>query len=164
MSNAQPVSPWKPQPTPIPQEWLNLIDALEQRTVGMQHEYVLGVRLDARGTGELLRSWGLPLPVVAAGFLQEYDRTFLMGQTMPGMNEIVEHINEANRYKNYIDDGNLPPLLTPPYKDLGALLIAVATYYLALKTIQQQSDKLPKMRRAKPLQIERTGNSLLNVV
>ena len=164
MSNAQPVSPWEPEPTPIPQEWLNLIDALEQRTIGMQHEYVRGVRLDAREVGELLRSWGLPLPVIVAGFLQEYDRAFLMAQAMRGMNEVVEHINEANRYKNYIDDGNLPPLLTPPYQDLGALLIAVATYYLALKTIQQQSHKLPRAGRATPAQIERTGNSLLNVV
>src|SRR5579859_4003450 len=163
MPDVKLAPPWEPEPTVITQEWQNLIDVLEQRTIGMQHEYVLGVRLDARGVGELLRSWGLPLSVVVAGFLQEYDRAFLLAQAMPGMNEIVEHINEANRYKNHIDDGNLPPLLTPPYKDLGALLIAVATYYLALRTIQQ-SDKLPKTGRAKPQQIERTGNSLLNVV
>ena len=156
--------PWEPEPTLIPQEWLNLIDVLEQRTIGMQHEYVLGVRLDARGIGELLRLWGLPLYVVLAGYLQEYDRAFLLAQATPGMNEIVEHINEANRYKNHIDDGDLPPLLTPPYQDLGALLIAVATYYQALRTIQQQSHKLPKTGRATPSQIERTGNSLLNVV
>lgn len=164
MPDVQLAPPWKPEPTLIAREWLNLIDVLEQRTIGMQHEYVLGVRLDARGVGELLRLWGLPLHVVVAGFLQEYDRAFLLAQAMPGMKEIVEHINEANRYKNHIDDGNLPPLLTPPYQDLGALLIAVATYYQALKTILQQRDKLPKTGRAKPQQIERTGNSLLNIV
>ncbi|HEY6541973.1 MAG TPA: hypothetical protein VIZ18_13605, partial [Ktedonobacteraceae bacterium] len=164
MSVVKLAPPWKPDPTPIPREWLDLVDALEQRTIGMQHEYVLGVRLDARGVGELLRSWGLPLHVVIAGLLQEYDRAFLLAQTMPGMDEIVEHINEANRYKNHIDDGNLPPLLNPPYQDPGALLIAVATYYLALRTIQQQSHKLPKTGRATPSQIERTGNSLLNIV
>ncbi len=119
-------TPWKPDPTPIPQEWMNLIDILEHRMIGMQHEYILGVKLDARAVGELLRSWGLPLYVVLAGFLQEYDRAFLLNQAMPGMNEVVEHINEANRNKNYIEDENLPPLLTPPYKDLGALLIAIA--------------------------------------
>ena len=156
-------TPWKPNPTPVPQEWMGLIDTLEYRMVGMQHEYILGVRLDARRVGELLRSWGLPLPVVLAGFLQEYDRTFLLNQSMPGMNEVVEHINEANRNKNYIEDENLPPLLTPPYDDLGALLIAIATYYQALKTLQQQFEKPPKAV-ATPKQIERAGNSLLNIV
>ena len=155
-------TPWKPDPTPIPQEWMDLIDNLERRTIGMQHEYVLGVRLDARSVGELLRSWGLPLEVVLAGFLQEYDRAFLLTHSIPGMNEVVDHINEANRNKNYIDDENLPPLLTPPYKDLGALLIAVATYYQALRTIQQ-SDKAASPG-VTPQRIERTGNSLLNVV
>ena len=164
MPDVQLAPPWEPEATHISQEWLNLIDVLEQRTIGMQHEYVLGVRLDARGVGELLRSWGLPLDVIIAGFLQEYDRAFLLAQTMPEIDEVVEHINEANRYKNYIEDGNLPPLLTPPYKDLGALLIAIATYYLALKTIQQQSHKMPKKGRATPSQIERAGNSMLNVV
>src|SRR5579859_2878138 len=76
--------PWKPTPTPVPQEWMGLIDTLEHRMIGMQHEYILGVRLDARSVGELLRSWGLPLPVVLAGFLQEYDRAFLLAQAMPG--------------------------------------------------------------------------------
>ncbi len=159
------LAPWKPNPTPIPQEWMNLIDTLEQRTIGMQHEYILGSRLDARGVGELLRSWGLPLYAVLAGLLQEYDRAFLMNHSMPGMDEVVEHIHEANRHKNYIEDENLPPLLTPPYKDLGALLVAVATYYQALRTIQQQSsDKPAKPGRAMPQRIERTGNSLLNIV
>lgn len=156
-------TPWKPDPTLIPQEWLDLIDTLEYRMIGMQHEYILGVRLDARGVGELLRSWGLPLHVVLAGFLQEYDRAFLLNQAMPGMNEVVDHINEANRNKNYIEDENLPPLLTPPYKDLGALLVAIATYFQALKTLQQHFEKPPKAR-ATPKQIEKVGNSLLNIV
>lgn len=164
MPDVRLVLPWEPEPTPIPREWMSLIDALERRTIGMQHEYVLEVRLDARGVGELLRSWGLPLHVVVAGFLQEYDRTFLLAHDMAGMNEIVEHISEANRYKNYIDDENLPPLLTPPYKDLGALLIAVATYYQALRTIQLRDNKLPKLSKATPQRLERTGSSLLNVV
>src|SRR5450759_1147728 len=156
-------TPWKPDSTPIPQEWMDLIDTLEQRTIGMQHEYILGVRLDARGVGELLRSWGLPLHVVLAGFLQEYDRAFLLNQAMPGMNEVVDHINEANRNKNYIEDENLPPLLTPPYKDLGALLIAIATYFQALRTLRQHFEK-PSKAGATPKQIERVGNSLLNIV
>ncbi len=156
-------TPWKPGPTDIPQEWMDLIDILERRTIGMQHEYVLGVRLNARGVGELLRSWGLPLHVVLAGFLQEYDRAFLLTHPLPGMNEVIDHINEANRYKNYIDDENLPPLLTPPYKDLGALLIAIATYFQALRTLQQHLEK-PSKGRATPKQIERVGNSLLNIV
>src|SRR6202011_5788504 len=100
------LNPWKPDPTPISLEWMDLIDTLEHRMIGMQHEYILGVRLDPRGVGELLRYWGLPLQVVLAGFLQEYDRTFLLNQAMlnqamPGMNEVVDHINEANRNKNY---------------------------------------------------------------
>jgi (p)ppGpp synthase/HD superfamily hydrolase len=165
MSGAQfAPPPWKPVPTPMPQDWMDLIDTLERRTIGMQHEYVLGVRLDARGVGELLCSWGLPIHIVLAGFLQEYDRAFLLTHAMPGMDEVVDHINEANRHKNYIDDENLPPLLTPPYKDLGALLIAVATYYQALRTTRQQSDKPARPGGATPQRIERTGNSLLNVV
>jgi (p)ppGpp synthase/HD superfamily hydrolase len=155
--------PWKPDPTPIRQEWMDLIDVLERRTIGMQHEYILGARLDARGVGELLRSWGLPQHVVLAGFLQEYDRAFLLNQAMPGMNEVVDHINETNRNKNYIDDENLPPLLTPPYKDPGALLIAIATYFQALRTLWQHFGK-PSKAGATPKQIERAGNSLLNIV
>src|SRR5581483_7394860 len=168
MSNAQPApTPWEPDPTPIPPEWMELIDTIERRTIGMQHEHVepLKVRLDARGVGELLRSWGLPLPVVLAGFLQEYDRAFLLTHPVSCMNEVVDHINEANLHKNYIEDENLPPLLTPPYKDPGALLIAVATYYQALKTLQQQSDKEKPAKSKVTLQrIERTGNILLNIV
>ncbi len=164
MSDVQlALTPWKPDLTPLPQEWIDLITTLEHRMIGMQHEYILGVRLDARGVGELLRSWGLPLHVVVAGFLQEYDRAFLLNQALPGMNEVVDHINEANRNKNYIEDENLPPLLTPPYKDLGALLIAIATYFQALKTLRQHFEK-PSKARATPKQIERVGNSLLNVV
>src|ERR1700730_6404472 len=102
MSDVRFAPPWEPEPTSRPQEWMGLIDTLERRTIGMQHEYILGVRLDARGVGELLRSWGLPLHVVLAGFLQEYDRAFLLAHAMPGMDEIVNHIYEANRYKNYI--------------------------------------------------------------
>src|SRR5712691_13234698 len=149
-------APWKPDPTPVPQEWMDLIHTLECRTIGMQHEYVLGVRLDARSVGELLRSWGLPLEVVLAGFLQEYDSAFLLTHSIPGMDEVVDHINEANRNKNYIDDENLPPLLTPPYEDLGALLIAIATYFQALRTLRQHFEKPPKAV-ATPKQIGRAG-------
>ena len=60
---------------------------------------------------------------------------------MSDVEEVLSHIDEANLYARYIKDENLPPLLTPPYRDLGALLIAVAIYFVALETLQQQSNE-----------------------
>ena len=46
---------------------------------------------------------------------------------------------------------------------MGALLIAIATYFQTLCTLQQYFENPPKAR-ATPKQIERVGNSLLNIV
>jgi len=134
------LTPWKPTPTLIPEEWMNLIDRLENEAIGNSREYIMRVRLNACGVGDLLRSWGLPLDVVLAGYLIEYDKKPLRSTNLERVDKVLNHVSEAFRYINYIEDEKLPPLLTPPYKDLGALLIAVAVYYQALKTFQQQSN------------------------
>src|SRR5207248_10439140 len=72
------------------------------------------------------------------------------------------HITQANTYVRYIKDENLPPLLTPPYQDLGALLIAVAIYYQALQILQEQSNDQP-YRKTTQSNIEHVGRTLLNI-
>jgi len=156
------LTPWKPTPTDIPAEWKNLIDDLARQAKGTPHEYVLKVKYDAQGVGDLLRSWGLPLPVVMAGYLMEYDKKHIQSSGLEGTDQILQHMNEAYQFTRDIEDENLPPLLTPPYEDLGALLIAVAIYYQALKGLQEQSKERPFTGRML-LRIERIGSTLLNI-
>src|SRR5437588_2493807 len=156
------LTPWKPTPTDIPAEWKNLIDDLARQAKGTPHEYVLKVKYDAQGVGDLLRSWGLPLPVVMAGYLMVYDKKHIQSAELEGTDEILQHVDEVYRYARDIEDENLPPLLSPPYDDLGALLIAVASYYQALKSLQQQTNGRAYSGRML-LRIEKIGSTLLNI-
>src|SRR5579863_131092 len=156
------LAPWKPTPTEIPVEWMNLIQELADRARGSQYEYVLGVKYDAQGVGDLLRSWGLSFPVVMAGHLKAYDKQQLRATQFEGIEEVLNHFDTAEMYGRAIEDEKLPPLLTPPYEDLGALLIAVATYFRWLKSLYQQSNE--RAHTGHELwRIERVGNSLLNI-
>ncbi len=156
------LTPWKPTPTWIPEDWMKLVEKLAQEAKGTQHAYVLKVRYDAQRVGNLLRSWGLPWQVVIAGYLWEYDKEQICQANLENVDEVLSHISEADLYAKYIEDENLPPLLTPPYRDLGGLLIAIAIYYLALQTLQERSNE-KTYTGAMQSQIESVGRTLLNI-
>jgi len=156
------LTPWKPIPTQIHEEWMKLAEELEQEMKGSQHAYVLQVKYDARRIGNLLRSWGLPWQVVIAGFLWEYDKEFISKANLDEVHEVLSHIDEANSYCKYIEDENLPPLLTSPYRDLGGLLIAIAIYFVALQMLQEQSNERPYTGKTQS-RIESVGRTLRNI-
>ena len=110
----------------------------------------------------MLRSWGLPWQVVIAGYLWEYEKELIVRANLDEMNEVLSHINASNLYNKYIEDENLPPLLTPPYRDLGGLFIAIAIHYQSLKFLQENSNERPYLGRIQS-QIESIGRTLLNV-
>jgi (p)ppGpp synthase/HD superfamily hydrolase len=157
------LTPWKPMATQLPPDWVELSNTLAEEVKGSFRFYVLDVvKYDAQKVGNLLRSWGLPWQVVMAGYLWEYDEDKIRHANLYDAEMVLSHINEANTYYSYIEDSVLTPLLTPPYKDLGALLIAVAIFYEALCTIQLQSNQNP-YRGEKLSQIEKIGRNLLNI-
>src|SRR5437879_2943977 len=102
------LTPWKPTPTQVPEEWMKLAETLAQEAKGSQHAYVLKVKYDAQRVGDLLRSWGLPWQVVIAGYLWEYDKELIIRAKLEGVDDVLSHINEANLYAKYIEDENLP--------------------------------------------------------
>src|SRR4249920_3141667 len=118
------LTPWKPTSTDIPESWMKLAQELEQEVKGTQRAYILKVKYDAQRVGNMLRTWGLPWQVVIAGYLWEYEKELIVQANLDEMNEVLNHIDESNLYCKFIEDENLPPLLTPPYRDLGGLLIA----------------------------------------
>ena len=65
------LTPWKPTPAQIPEQWLKLAQELEQEVKGSQRAYIMKVKYDAQRVGNMLRSWGLPWQVVIAGYLWE---------------------------------------------------------------------------------------------
>lgn len=156
------LTPWRPTPTQIPKSWMKLAQELEQEVKGSQRAYVMKVKYDAQRVGDILRSWGLPWQVVIAGYLWEYEKELIVRANLNEMNEVLSHIDESNLYCKYIEDEQLPPLLTPPYYDLGGLLIAVAIFYQALLNLQEQSNE--RSYTGKILsQIESVGRTLLNI-
>ncbi|GHO92185.1 hypothetical protein KSF_022330 [Reticulibacter mediterranei] len=159
------LTPWKPTPKTIPEAWERCINDLVQQSQGMLRSslaYVLNVRYDSQKVGDLLHSWGLPWHVVVAGYIREYDKASIPWRRLPEGELVLQHINESIRYANDIEEENLSPLITPPYSDLGALLIALAAYYQALKVWQQQSEG--KVPQGKDLfHIENVRRTLLHV-
>jgi (p)ppGpp synthase/HD superfamily hydrolase len=153
---------WKPTPTQVPAEWMKLAETLAQEVRGSQRAYVMKVKYDAQRVGNMLRSWGLPWQVVMAGYLWEYDKEQIRKAGLCDVDQVLGHINEAYLYARYIEDENLPPLLTPPYRDLGGLLIAIAIYYQALQALQEQSNE-KTYTGAMQSQIESVGRTLLNI-
>ncbi len=156
--------PWEPAPEPLPETWMALAARLAEQMKGSLRTYVLGVKYNASGVGNLLRSWGLPWEVVMAGYLWEYEegKQQIQQIDLPGAQRILNHMDAADLYARYIEQDTLLPLLTPPYRDLGALLVAVAIYYEALRALAQQSSEQP-YRGKKLLIIEGVGHTLLNI-
>lgn len=156
------LTPWKPTPTDIPEEWMRLVEILAQESKGLQHAYLLNVRYDSQSVGDLLRAWGLPWQVVVAGYLWEYDKERIRQANLSDADQALHHIDEAQLYARYIQEENLPPLLTPPYHDLGALLLAVAAYYRTLQLLQEQSNERPYTGKLLSY-IESIGRTLRNI-
>src|SRR5213080_1363504 len=153
---------WKPTPTQIPEQWMKLAQELEREVKGSQRAYIMKVKYDAQRVGNLLRLWGLPWQVVIAGYLWEYEQEMIAQANLDEVNEVLSHIDESNLYSKYIEDEQLPRLLTPPYRDLGGLLIAVAIFYQALLTLQEQSNDRSYTGKMQS-QIESVGRTLLNI-
>src|SRR6266566_5362413 len=156
------LTPWKPMPTQIPEQWMKLAQELEHEVKGSQRAYIMKVKYDARRVGNMLRSWGLPWQVVIAGYLWEYEKELILQANLEDVDVVLSHISEANLYARHIEDENLPPLLTPPYRDLGGLLIAIAISYQALLALQEQSND-KTYTGIMQSQIESVGRTLLNV-
>ncbi|MDQ2714758.1 MAG: AAA-like domain-containing protein [Chloroflexota bacterium] len=156
------LTPWTPAPATVPLEWMQLVETLAQQVQGWHRTYVLGVRYNAYSVGDLLRSWGLCWRVVVAGYLWEHAKEQIRSAHLCELESVLGHITEATEYVHNIFHENLPPLLNPPYRDPGGLLIAVATYYQALQTLQQQSNELPYTGDTQA-EIERVGSTLLNI-
>jgi GTP pyrophosphokinase len=149
-------------PAVIPEAWMKLAQELEQEVKGSQRAYIMKVKYDAQRVGNMLRSWGLPWQVVIAGYLWEYEREFIVRANIDEVNEVLRHIDESNFYCKCIEDENLPLLLTPPYRDLGGLLIALAIYFGILQTLQEQSNERSYTGKMQS-QIENVGRTLLNI-
>ncbi len=156
------LTPWRPTPTQVPAEWMKLAETLAQEVRGSQRAYVMKVKYDAQRVGDMLRSWGLPWQVVIAGYLWEYDKDVILQANLEDADRVLSHISEANVYAKNIEDEKLAPLLSPPYRDLGALLIAVAIYYQSLKILQEQSNDRPYTGTWQS-DIESVGRTLLNI-
>ncbi len=153
------LAPWKPAPTQLPQDWINFSRTLAEQAKGTLRTYTLNVKYDGQRVGTLLQSWGMPWQVVMAGFLWEYENEQIQQNNLPCADQVLSHIHQAHNYYNYIKSENLPPLLTPPYADLGSLLLAVTIYFQALQDQNKEQAYAGRMRR----DIDRIGGTLLNI-
>jgi GTP pyrophosphokinase len=156
------LTPWEPPLTQLPADWIAFADILTQQLKGRQHIHVLNVSINARRVRGQLQRWGLPGTVVLAGYLLECGEEDIRCSNLEGAETVLSHIREANIYARYIEEENLPPLLSPPYKDLGALLIAVALFFQALLTLQEQSNEQPYAGKIQSA-IDSVGRTLLNI-
>src|SRR5579863_8059268 len=146
------LTPWTPTPTQIPLEWQTFIT--KETEIGSNY------MSDERRVGDLLCSWGLPWPVVVAGYLLSFGEEVLYRANLQSATEVLEHHRNAIEYINDIDDDDLLTLLNPSYKDLGALLIAIAFHYLDLFKQSKGHAYIQK----DVLQIEQIGSTLLSLV
>lgn len=159
---AIPLTLWEPSPTSLPETWAQLTEQLIQQTKGKPHSYIMDTKYDARRVGDRLRSWGLPWEVVMAGCLWEHDQAEIQRYQLAGTEQVLHHILHATTYLGYIRDDNLPPLLVPPYDDLGGLLIAVVIYYETFRVLQELSNGQP-LRRTLRSNVERVERTLLSI-
>lgn len=161
-SHSADLTIWKPTPTELPQPWVELANALARQAKGKPRPYIMEIKYDGLRVGDLLRSWGLPWDVVMAGYLWEYDRETIQRSRLRDAEKVITHILHATAYLGYIRDDILPPLLTPPYDDLGGLLIAVAIYFETFQTLQTISQNKP-LRRTLRSDIERVERTLISI-
>lgn len=140
------LSPWHPTPTTISPEWRDFITIVVREAEGQPkppYAYVFNTRYDAWSVGNQLRDWGLPEPVVIAGYLRSYDETLLSHVTLPGAEKAYGHFKSSLLYTRYIEEEQLANLLIPPYPDLGALLIALVVHYQALCKLKEHATHQP---------------------
>lgn len=152
---------WTPTPTQLPDEWVALTNRLTQEAWGKSHHYIMSLcRYDAEGVGDLLRNWGLPWQVVMAGYLWEYDERLIRSYHLEDTESVLMHIKASITYIDDIEDEKLLPLLTPPYNDLGALLLAVATGYTVFSTLLKSTGRIVGNDVK---QVRHIGRTLLNI-
>src|SRR5450759_5250544 len=88
--------PWRPTPTLIPAQWQTYLEELGHKAKGPH--YIAGLSYDRQGTSNLLREWGLPLPVVVAGGLLFYTEKELRHIAADERRELLAHMRSAQRY------------------------------------------------------------------
>ena len=140
------LTPWKPGLTFLPKEWISFVEQLDGQSEGSQHKapsYILDVRYNAKRVGNQLREWQVPWQAVMAAYLWEYDEELILYSNLEGADAVVGCIRQAALYARAIEAEDLALLLTPPYEDLGALLLAIAIYYQTLKILQEKSSDRP---------------------
>jgi len=138
--------PWNPSLTPLPEEWVAFVEYLDQQLKGSPHispNYILDVRYNAKRVANQLRTWQAPWQAIMAAYLWEYDEELIQGSGLSEADAIVNCIKQATLYARAIETEDLPSLLTPPYEDLGALLLATAIYFQGLKVLQEKSNGRP---------------------
>lgn len=153
---------WSPMSTTLPDNWVKLFEQLSQQARGKPHSYIMETRFDARRVGNRLRLWGLPWEVVMAGYLWEFKGEEIRQFRLQGTEKVIEHIAHATTYLGYIQDDKLPPLLTPPFDDLGGLLIACAIYGETFRMLQEISNNEPLYKTLRS-DVERVGRTLISV-
>ncbi len=159
------ITPWKPVLTALPEEWVAFVERLEQQLKGSSQispGYILDVRYHAKRVGDQLRTWQVPWQTVIAAYLWEYDIQLIQCSGLPEAGVICACIKQATLYARYIEAADLPPLLTPPYEDLGALLLATAIYFQTLQLLQEKSGDRPYQIKQQAL-IERIARILRNI-
>ncbi len=134
-------SVWRPTPTVLPPNWITLVKELRQQDKSLSHAYILDMRYNSQLVGDMLCSWGLPWQVVIAAYLWDTDVEQIQCANLPDTDRVMSHIIEANVYIRHIENENLSLLLYPPYRDVGALLIALVTCYQSLHLLQQRSNE-----------------------
>jgi guanosine-3',5'-bis(diphosphate) 3'-pyrophosphohydrolase len=156
------LTPWMPSPKPVPVDWLHFINTLSQPEKEASFATQPILQDTAQAVGRMLHSWGLPWHVVVAGYLWSSNEKYLRRAALPETEKVLAHIRQTQIYARYIARENLPPLLTPPYDDPGALLIACAAYFQELKMLQGKSKERPYTGKIQSY-IESIGRTLLNI-
>lgn len=138
--------PWKPTPTTLPPEWIAFAEQLDHQFKGSSHvspTYILDVRYNAKRVGNQSREWQMPWQAVIAGYLWEYDDELIQRLGPTDAEVVINCKRQATLYARAIETEDLVSLLTPPYEDLGALLLATVIYFQTLKIMQEKSGDRP---------------------
>lgn len=159
------LTPWKPTMTPLPEKWVEFVERLDQQMKGSPQKspiYILDVRYSAKRVGNQLREWQVPWEAVIAAYLWEYDEELIQNSGLPDTDAVTNCKRQATLYARAIEAEDLVLLLTPPYEDLGALLLTTAIYFQTLKIIQEKSGDRPCDIKKRP-SIESITLALRNI-
>lgn len=142
---------WKPTRLPLPEKWVVFVERLNQEAKNHLHIspiYILDVRYNAKRIGDRLREWRVPWQAIMAAYLWEYDKKYILRSGLPEAEVVVQCIRQAEIYARAIESEDLLLLLTPPYEDLGALLLATAIYFQTLKILHEKNgDRLYDVKK-----------------